>query len=58
MPVARVKSYRGFVFATEAADGPDLEESLGHMTTSLDDLIDRAPGRRDRGGRRRVQARL
>lgn len=42
-PVARVKSYRGFVFATEAADGPDLEESLGHMTTSLDDLIDRAP---------------
>jgi phenylpropionate dioxygenase-like ring-hydroxylating dioxygenase large terminal subunit len=42
-PVARVKSYRGFVFATEATDGPDLEESLGHMTTSLDDLIDRAP---------------
>ena len=27
--VARVKSYRGFVFASEAADGPDLEESLG-----------------------------
>src|ERR1051325_1117072 len=42
-PVARVKSYRGFVFATEATDGPDLEDSLGHMTTSLDDLIDRAP---------------
>ena len=41
--VARVKSYRGFVFASEAADGPDLEESLGHMTTSLDDMIDRAP---------------
>ena len=30
---ARVKSYRGFVFASEAADGPDLEESLGHMTS-------------------------
>jgi len=42
-PVKRVKSYRGFVFASEAEDGPSLEESLGHMTTSLDDLIDRAP---------------
>jgi phenylpropionate dioxygenase-like ring-hydroxylating dioxygenase large terminal subunit len=42
-PVARVKSYRGFVFATEAKDGPDLEESLGYMTTSFDDLLDRAP---------------
>src|SRR6185437_10115487 len=41
--VKRVKSYRGFVFASEAADGPSLEESLGHMLTSLDDLIDRAP---------------
>jgi phenylpropionate dioxygenase-like ring-hydroxylating dioxygenase large terminal subunit len=41
--VARVKSYRGFVFATEAEDGPELEESLGHMTTSFDDLLDRAP---------------
>ena len=43
LPVARVKSYRGFVFASEAADGPTLEELLGHMTTSLDDMIDRAP---------------
>ncbi|MSP45759.1 MAG: ribosomal subunit interface protein [Xanthobacteraceae bacterium] len=42
-PVARVKSYRGFIFASEAVDGPDLEGSLGHMTTSLDDMIDRAP---------------
>jgi phenylpropionate dioxygenase-like ring-hydroxylating dioxygenase large terminal subunit len=42
-PVARVANYRGFVFASEAADGPSLEESLGHMATSLDDLIDRAP---------------
>jgi phenylpropionate dioxygenase-like ring-hydroxylating dioxygenase large terminal subunit len=43
LPVARVKSYRGFVFASGASDGPSLEESLGHMTTSLDDMIDRAP---------------
>jgi phenylpropionate dioxygenase-like ring-hydroxylating dioxygenase large terminal subunit len=41
--VPRVKSYRGFVFASEAADGPSLEEFLGHMTTSFDDMIDRAP---------------
>ena len=41
--VPRVTSYRGFVFASGAGDGPSLEESLGHMTTSLDDLIDRAP---------------
>ena len=40
---ARVKSYRGFVFASEATDGPSLEESLGYMTTSFDDMIDRAP---------------
>jgi phenylpropionate dioxygenase-like ring-hydroxylating dioxygenase large terminal subunit len=42
--VPRVASYRGFIFASEAADGPSLEEFLGYMTTSLDDMIDRAPG--------------
>jgi phenylpropionate dioxygenase-like ring-hydroxylating dioxygenase large terminal subunit len=41
--VPRVKSYRGFVFASEAADGQSLEDFLGHMTTSLDDMVDRAP---------------
>jgi len=41
--VPRVKSYRGFVFASMAADGPSLDESMGHMLTSLDDMIDRAP---------------
>jgi phenylpropionate dioxygenase-like ring-hydroxylating dioxygenase large terminal subunit len=41
--VPRVKNYRGFVFASEAADGPSLDESLGHMLTSLDDMVDRAP---------------
>ena len=39
----RVASYRGFVFASLAEDGPGLEEFLGHMTTSLDDMVDRAP---------------
>jgi len=42
-PVARVDSYRGFVFASLAATGPSLVESLGYMTTSFDDLVDRAP---------------
>jgi phenylpropionate dioxygenase-like ring-hydroxylating dioxygenase large terminal subunit len=41
--VARVASYRGFVFASEASEGPSLEESLGYMATSLDDMVDRAP---------------
>ncbi len=41
--VPRVASYRGFVFASGAADGPSIEEFLGHMTTSIDDMIDRAP---------------
>ncbi len=41
--VARVRSYRGFIFVSEAADGPSLEEALGYMTTSIDDMVDRAP---------------
>ena len=43
LPVPRAKSYRGFVFASEAKDGPSLEEWLGPMKASLDDMIDRAP---------------
>jgi len=41
--VARVSNYRGFVFASLAHDGPPLQEFLGHMATSIDDLVDRAP---------------
>jgi phenylpropionate dioxygenase-like ring-hydroxylating dioxygenase large terminal subunit len=41
--VPRVESYRGFVFASEACEGPTLDQWLGHMRTSLDDLVDRAP---------------
>ena len=41
--VPRVASYRGFVFGSLAADGPSLEDYLGHMTTSFDDMVDRAP---------------
>ena len=41
--VARVQSYRGFVFASLAPDGPGLLESLGPIVSSFDDLVDRAP---------------
>jgi len=41
--VPRVTNYRGFIFASAAPDGPSLQESLGHMLTSIDDMIDRAP---------------
>ena len=41
--VARVASYRGFIFASLAASGPDLASFLGHMRTSFDDMVDRAP---------------
>ena len=41
--VPRVASYRGFVFASLAAEGPALEDFLGPMTASFDDMVDRAP---------------
>jgi phenylpropionate dioxygenase-like ring-hydroxylating dioxygenase large terminal subunit len=41
--VPRVESYRGFVFGSMSKDGSTLTDYLGHMATSFDDLIDRAP---------------
>lgn len=41
--VPRVESYRGFVFASLAAEGPTLSEFLGPMKASFDDMVDRAP---------------
>jgi len=41
--VPRLASYRGFVFGSLAADGPSLTDYLGYMTTSFDDMVDRAP---------------
>jgi 2-chlorobenzoate 1,2-dioxygenase len=41
--VARVENYRGFVFASQAADGPDLKTFLGGVITSIDNLCDRSP---------------
>jgi len=39
----RVENYRGFVFASLAADGPDLATHLGHARASIDELVDKAP---------------
>ena len=40
---ARVDSYRGFVFASLAADGPTLPEFLGDARIAFDDMCDRSP---------------
>ena len=42
-PVARAGAYRGFVFCSLAADGPDLAAYLGGVASSLDNFVDRAP---------------
>ncbi|MBI3710150.1 MAG: Rieske 2Fe-2S domain-containing protein [Proteobacteria bacterium] len=42
-PAARVESYRGFVFASLAKDGPTLTEFLGEAKIGFDDMCDRAP---------------
>jgi phenylpropionate dioxygenase-like ring-hydroxylating dioxygenase large terminal subunit len=39
----RVERYRGFVFASLAADGPTLLEFLGESKIAFDDMCDRAP---------------
>jgi 2-chlorobenzoate 1,2-dioxygenase len=41
--VPRVSSYRGFIFASLAAEGPDLETFLGQARLSFDDFMDRSP---------------
>lgn len=41
--LARVESYRGFVFASQAAGGPGLQEFLGGVLSSIDNLCDRSP---------------
>lgn len=42
--VARADSYRGFVFASLRANGPDLKSWLGGVASSIDNMVDRAPG--------------
>lgn len=40
----RVEAYRGFVFASLAAQGPGLREYLGLAAAQIDNMVDRAPG--------------
>jgi len=40
---SRVASYRGFVFASLAAEGPTLAEFLGDARIAFDDMCDRSP---------------
>ena len=42
-PVARMGSHRGFVFASLAADGPDLKTFLGATIATIDNMCDRSP---------------
>jgi 2-chlorobenzoate 1,2-dioxygenase len=41
--VARVGVYRGFVFASQSAEGPGLAEFLNGVASSIDNLCDRSP---------------
>lgn len=41
--LARVESYRGFVFASQCRQGPDLRHFLGGVISSIDNLCDRSP---------------
>ncbi len=41
--VPRADCYRGFIFASLGAEGPDLKTWLGGVASSIDNMIDRAP---------------
>jgi phenylpropionate dioxygenase-like ring-hydroxylating dioxygenase large terminal subunit len=43
-PVARVASYRGFIFASAANEGPSLEEHLGNARPYIDRISAHAAG--------------
>jgi phenylpropionate dioxygenase-like ring-hydroxylating dioxygenase large terminal subunit len=55
--VARVASYRGFIFGNQSADAPDLESWLGpQVCSAFDNFIDRAPdGELELAGGKTVQ---
>lgn len=56
-PVARIASYRGFLFGSHATGGEDLETFLGpEVRAAFDNLVDRAPdGEVEMAGGRTVQ---
>ena len=56
-PVARLASYRGFIFGSHAASGDDLETFLGpQVCAAFDNFVDRAPdGEVEMAGGKTVQ---
>jgi len=44
--IENVRNYRGFVFARLAETGPSFEEYFGESLSSIDNMVDRAPGGR------------
>ena len=44
--VPHVANYRGFVFARLSGSGPSFEEYFGTSLSSIDNMVDRAPGGR------------
>ena len=42
-PVARISSYRGFIFINLCADSPTLEDYIAPVRDSIDNIVDRAP---------------
>jgi phenylpropionate dioxygenase-like ring-hydroxylating dioxygenase large terminal subunit len=56
-PLARLASYRGFLFGSHAKDGEDLETFLGpEVRAAFDNLVDRAPdGEVEMAGGKTVQ---
>jgi phenylpropionate dioxygenase-like ring-hydroxylating dioxygenase large terminal subunit len=56
-PVARLSSYRGFIFGSLSPEGEDLESFLGaEVRAALDNLVDRAPdGEVEMAGGKTVQ---
>jgi len=43
VPRVEIDVYRGFIFGRLSREGPGLLDFLGHMSTTIDDLVDRSP---------------
>jgi phenylpropionate dioxygenase-like ring-hydroxylating dioxygenase large terminal subunit len=43
IPGVRTETYRGFIFGNLDSDAAPLDEFLGHMKSTIDDLVDRSP---------------
>src|SRR5690625_1695217 len=39
-----VRNYRGFIFVRISEDGPEFDDYFGSVLTSIDNMVDRAPG--------------